>query len=374
MFPGNEAVNQSFRMMIHPSMGGQRVRVTFSNAYGDRPLVLEQVSIARRQAASGAAIVASTAKPLSFRGQRRVSIPAGQEAVSDGADFSFAVGDDLAVSFHAPGPTGPMSWHSEAFSTQYATAPGSGDQTADASGASFSNLDRGWLFLAGLDVQASANSATPPAIVFLGDSITDGFGSTPERNERYPDFFARRLQEAGIEAGIVNVGINSNTVTPARDPLTTGEPAVQRFARDVLARSNLKAVFILEGTNDLSFGKPAEEVYAGLVTLAQQAHARGACMVVSTVLPRNDPPQPFGWDAGVEEPQRQALNRMILASTVFDATVDLGRAMENPAVANQPFQPYFVEGLHPNSTGYEVMANAIEPELLLPAPLGRCRR
>ncbi len=376
-FPGDEAVNQSFRMIIHPSTGGVRVRVRFSNAFGTKPLVLQSVAIGESQATSTPAVVSNT--PLLFGGETYVTVPVGQEVISDGADFRFAAGADLAVSFHVPGPSGPMSWHAEAFTTEYATQPNSGDMTADTSGAAFTNINRGFFFLSGLDVQADpatlpAGSATPPAIVFFGDSITDGFGSTPALNQRYADYFARRLQGAGIVAGVVNTGINSNTVTPARDPITTGQPGLQRFARDVLGRSNLHAVFILEGTNDLSFPKPADEIYAGLVTLARQAQAKGACVVVSTILPRNDPPVPFGWDPATEEPERQKLNALILSSTVFDAVVDLSSVMANPLVPTQPFQPYFVEGLHPNSVGYQVMANAIPFAPLLPAPLGSCAR
>ncbi len=98
---------------------------------------------------------------------------------------------------------------------------------------------------------------------------------------------------------------------------------MQRFARDVLNRSNARAVFILLGTNDLSFPKTAGEIYDGLVTMARQAQAQGLCVMVSTILPRNDPPLPFGWDAATEEPERQRLNQMILASTEFDAVADL---------------------------------------------------
>ena len=377
VFVGNEAVNQSFRMVIRPSTGGIRVRVRFSNAFGTQPLVLENVVIAQRAAPTGPAISANT--PLTFAGARSIRIPVGEEVVSDGADFSFAAGQDLAVSFHAPEATGPMSWHSEAFSLQYASLPNSGDVTGDTSGLSFININRGWFFLSGLDVQADPATllpgrATPPTIVIFGDSITDGFGSAIELNARFPDLFAQRLQAAGITAGVVNMGINSNTVLSNDEPLTRGLPGVQRFAGDVLSRSNLRTVFILLGTNDLSQSKPAEAVYEGLRLLADQARTKGVCVVVSTILPRADPPVPFGWDIATEEPERQKLNAMILASPVFDATVDLSSVMANPLLPNLPFQPYFVEGLHPNPIGYQVLANGIPLEILLPPPMGTCGR
>ncbi len=372
-FTGNEAVEQSFRMMIHPALGGDRVRFKFSNVYGDRPLVIRSVSVAQRLSLSGAAVVADRVVPITFAGGNEVTIPPGAERLSDGGDFSYEFGDDLAVSFHIPGPSGPMSWHAEAFATQYISPPNSGDVTADASGASFSSVDRGWFFLAGMDVQAGGAGA-PFAIVAFGDSITDGFASTPERNERYPDFLARRIQAAGIPAGLVNTGINSNTVGEPLDAVTQGVAGIARFPRDVLERSEVRSVFILLGTNDITAGRSADEIYAGLANIASQAHAAGVCTLVSTILPRNDLPVPFGWDAAVHEPVRESLNELILGITVFDAVADVGKAMEDPLLPNQPFRPYFVEGLHPNSVGMEVLANAIPLEPLLPAPLGSCAR
>lgn len=117
----------------------------------------------------------------------------------------------------------------------------------------------------------------------------------------------------------------------------------------------------------------SEVINTGLVTIAGLARAKGVCVVVSTVLPRNDPSLLFDWDAATEEPQRQRLNELILASTDFDATLDLAAAVASPGATNQPFQPFFVEGLYPNSVGYQVMADAIPLESLLPPPLGRCR-
>ena len=91
----------------------------------------------------------------------------------------------------------------------------------------------------------------------------------------------------------------------------------------------LQSVFVLIGTNDLSSSKPAVEVYDGLVELAHQAHAAKLCIVVSTVLPRDDPPLPYDWNVLTEEPERQALNQMLLASTEFDAVADVATAMAN---------------------------------------------
>lgn len=377
-FVANEAVEQSFRMMIHPTARGDRVRFRFSNVFGDRPLVIRHANVAMRALPTGPAIVEDSLVPVLFAGADEVVIPAGAEVLSDAVDFSHEFGEDLAVSFHVPGPSGPMSWHAEAFATQYMSQPNGGDVTTEASGLSFLNIDRGWFFLSGMDSQdldMQAAGHRPFTIVAFGDSITDGFAGTPELNHRWPDFFAQRLQNAGLPVGVVNVGINSNSVTPARDPVITGLPGIVRFHRDVIARSGVRSVFVLLGTNDITSGVSAEAIYAGLLDLRDQAHAAGLCMVVSTILPRNDPEFPFGWNMAAHAPVREALNDMIMTGGDFDAVTDaLSQALENPLLENQPNNALFVEGLHPNSLGMQMMAEAVPIEPLLPAPLGSCSR
>jgi lysophospholipase L1-like esterase len=375
-FDNNEAVDQSFRMMIYPTVGGDRVRLQLSNVFGTQPLRIENISIAKRQVATGPAIDAASLVPVLVNGQSSITIPVGETVVTDVVEFSYAYAEHLAVNFHVPGPSGPMSWHAEAFATQYVSAANSGDVSQEASGSGLSNGERGWFFLNGMDVQIDlAEEPVPLSVVAFGDSITDGFVSIPDTNGRYPDLLAARIQSMNLNVGVINSGINSNSVNAVRDPITTGIAGTERFAIDVLQRAGVRSVFILLGTNDLSSGATADSTYAGLVNLAQQAHAAGICTVVSTILPRNDPPGIFAWDVATDEPQRQRLNELILTGGDFDfVTDDLATALENPAVENQPNNLLFVEGLHPNPAGMQVLADAIPLAPLLPAPYGSCAR
>lgn len=369
LFIGKEAWDQSFRMMIHPTAPGNRVRFHFSNMYGEQPLEISSANVAIRAYTLAPAIVADTLTPLTFNGEIGVTIPPGETITTDPADFSYEFGDTLAVSFHVPGPSGPISWHAESFALQYASVPNSGDVTRDELGLNFLNGDRGWFFLRGMDIQLQEpvpGPVRPGTIVAFGDSITDGMASTPEMNHRWPDFLARRIQAEGLPIGVVNAGINSNTVTGSPSPETRGEAGVLRFSRDVLQRTGVRTVFVLLGTNDLTIDVSADDIYQGLTDLAMQAREMGVRIVVSTILPRNDPPIPFGWNPTIHEAVRQNLNHQILNSNAFDAVVDLASVMENPLVENQPFQPYFTEGLHPNSLGMQVMADAIPLDVLLP--------
>ncbi|AXQ29801.1 SGNH/GDSL hydrolase family protein [Solimonas sp. K1W22B-7] len=373
LLPGNQAVDQSFRMVVRPTLGGETLRVRLSNLVGDRPLRVGPVQVAQRLA--GPAILPGSGRPVLFGGRDEVTIAPGAEAISDAVDFSYAVGTDLAVSFHVIGESGPITWHAVSFALSYVGLPNLGDSTGDPIGLSFPQPTLGWFFLSGIDVLAPQS---PGAIVAIGDSITDGSYAVPETNTRWPDFLAQRLQRAGIAMGVLNQGINSNTVTRtaiSADSAYQGAPAVERFGRDVLDRAGVRSVLIFEGTNDLGAGVAAEEIHAGIRSLSDRAHAAGLCVVVGTIPPRMDVIPPlFSWKPATMEPQRQRLNELIRADSSFDSLADFEAALALPGTTLPNVLLYFPDLLHPNSLGFAAMAQAVPLEALVPPPVGHCNR
>jgi len=366
LLPGNQAVDQSFRMVVRPTLGGERLRLRLSNLVGDRPLRIGPVRVARRLA--GPALVPGSDRPVLFGGRAEVLIEPGAEAVSDAVDFAYAVGTDLAVSFQVIGESGPITWHAVSFALNYVGLPYLGDSTADPAGLSFPQPTLGWFFLSGIDVLAPQS---PGAIVAIGDSITDGAYSVPETHTRWTDWFAARLRAAGVGMAVLNQGINSNTVTRARDGFA-GPAAVDRFDRDVLGRDGVRAVVIFEGTNDLASGVPAEEIHAAIRQLARRARDAGLCVVVGTIPPRMD--VALGWEPGSMEPQRQRLNELIRADGSFDALADFEAALSLPGMPSLPNPAlYFPDLLHPNSVGFAALAEAVPLEALVPPPAGHCK-
>jgi lysophospholipase L1-like esterase len=369
-FIGEQARDQSFRMIVHPTLGGDVLRVRLSNLKGDRPLRFEPVRVAHRALGIAAAIVPSTDTPVLFNGQTHVVIPPGAEAISDAVALPFADGEDLVVSFRLVGDSGPMTWHAVSFDTQFVSAPGSGDRTGSATGLAFPFLTLGWFFLSGIDV---LREDSPGSIVMLGDSITDGAFQVPATNTRMPDVFARRLQGLGIPMGVLNQGINSNTVTEVDSEPFRGPPAVQRFERDVLQRAGVRSLLLFEGTNDLTAGADAAAVYAGLRNIMRRAQSAGLCVVLGTIPPRDD--ILFGWDRASMEVDRQALNEMIRNDPDADAIADFDVVLRAAIAPTRPNATlYFPDLLHPNSLGFIAMANAIPLEALVPPPAGRCAR
>lgn len=359
-FPNNQAINQSFRMIIHPTIGGEAVRIRLSNLMGDRPVRFENISIAKGNpllpTIDEASKVAITAQGQAFG----IAQP-GEELITDTAAFNYSAGDDLAISFHVAGESGPMTWHAVSFAPQYVSSPDSGDVTSDANGISFNQVSVGWFFLSGLDV---VNPQATGAIVAIGDSITDG--AFQVLNQRWPDFLAQRLNASGQTIGILNQGINSNTVTEARDGYA-GPPLINRFNRDVLERSRVDRVIILEGTNDLGAGVKADDIIAGLENVIAQAREGGLCVFVGTLLPRLD--VAFGWfpdGPTVKEPERQKVNEWIRTTDLIDGVVDFDTVMGLPGNLGIPNAAlYTPDLLHPNSVGFMMMADAIDLEALL---------
>lgn len=367
--PNDHAVDQSFRMIVHPTIGGSMVRVRLSNLMGDKPITLSPIRIAQSLLVTGPTLVPNTDTAVLFDGNSAVTIAPGAEAVSDPVQFSYGVGDDLAISFHVVGETGAITWHAISFGPNYVGLPSGGDSTSDVTGLSFPQPTLGWFFVSGLDVLAPQS---PGTIIAIGDSITDGAYTV--LNNRWTDDFAHHLQDAGIAMGVLNEGINSNTVTVAGNPPGyeyEGPPAVLRFTRDVLQRPGPRSVVIFEGTNDLSAGVSAEEVYAGIRSLVDRAHAANLCVVVGTIMPRsNTPLAPWTADNEIE---RQKLNVLLRAQTDIDGLADFAKATGSPLDPNAPNPAYyFVDQLHPNPVGTQVMADAVPMLALVPPPTGTC--
>jgi lysophospholipase L1-like esterase len=149
-----------------------------------------------------------------------------------------------------------------------------------------------WYQLSEVDVGASDRSK---AVVALGDSITDGHGTTTNGNDRWTDILARRFQLSPCTAdiGVLNAGIGGNRVL--LDQL--GPNALARFDRDVLARPGVSFLILLEGVNDLGMltrdGEVSTARHQALVQeligayqqIVERAHARGVVVIGGTLNP-----------------------------------------------------------------------------------------
>jgi lysophospholipase L1-like esterase len=381
-FPAAEtgARDQSFRLIVQPDLWGKRIRLHFSNVFGDRPVAFDGVYAGLHL--SGGALVHGSNQAVRFGGKTSVTVAPGSSTWSDPVELRFAsgmamlAGRKLAVSFHVPGESGRMTWHAKALTTSYLTAPGAGAKGQLEDGSAYPYTTTSWYFLDTVDVMAPANTRV---VVAFGDSITDGTASTLNGDDRWPNALSRRLHAAyGNRVSVVNAGIGGNQVLgPAeytvQRPFSGGPSAAQRLERDVIGLSGVSAVIWLEGINDFGVNATAEAVEIGMrqVVARLRKSIPGVRVIGATVVSAlGNTSATHG--SPEEDRKRRALNQFIRTGGVFDGIADFDRATIDNATGGMraEFVPDSTTGgagdkLHPNRAGYMAMAASIDLRLLL---------
>lgn len=346
---GESAPNRGYRLVVRTSAGGTHLRVRLSNAFGDRPLAFGRAYAGVQK--EGAALVRGSNRPLTFGGERSVTVPAGETVLSDPLPGRVPAATSLVVSLYAAGAGGPATGHGMAMQTSYTSA---GDHTAEERPDNWTGTTGSWFYLDAVTVRTGSDVG---AVVALGDSITDGWQSTTDKNRRWPDYLARRLQadtDADIK-GVANEGISGNKVLADG----AGQSALNRLQRDVLSHPGVRTVLLFEGVNDIKAhtGVTAGDLIDGYRTVIDRAHAAGVCVVGATVGPFKGW---YEWDAAAEAVRRE-VNEFIRTSGEFDAVADFDRILRSP-YDHERILPFFDNGdhLHPNDTGMQAMADAVQ--------------
>jgi lysophospholipase L1-like esterase len=348
--------NQSLRMVVHTSVGGDRLRVRLSNAFGSQPLAITATHVGIRT--SGAAIVVGSDRAVTFSGSSAVTIPPGALAVSDAVILPVPALSDLAVSIFLSANAGPATTHNLR-GISYVAA---GDATASESPGPYTEVLPVWFFLTGVEV--SASKQIDEAIVALGDSITDGDGSTPDSNSRWPDVLARRLISHHFRISMLNEGIAGNCIL--HDFI--GPNALARFDRDVLGQTEVRFVIVLEGINDIGTSSTlgdltADEIIAGLQQLVRRAHARDLKIFGATLTPFEGTTIP-GYFSLQGEMKRETINEFIRTSGTFDDVIDFDKVVRDPSHPTQLLPAYDSgDHLHPNDAGYKAMGGSVDLSL-----------
>ncbi|HZQ18834.1 MAG TPA: SGNH/GDSL hydrolase family protein [Terriglobales bacterium] len=359
--PPEDMRDMTMRQIVHLSVGGSTLRVHVSNAFGTEPLHFTSVHIAKPLSPSSSQIDPGSDRGLTFAGIVDVTVPAGAEYISDPIDYAVAPLSNLAVTFHLDSPPVIETSHPGSRSTSYYTH---GDLVSAPDLPDAKHIDH-WFQLSGIDVRASANSA---AIVVLGDSITDGHGTTTNGNDRWTDVLAQRLQASSAtrEITVLSLGTGGNHLLT--DGL--GPNALARFDRDVLAQSGAKYLIVFEGVNDLGgltrLGEVPAAVHADLVhriegayaQIVMRAHAAGIQVFGATITP-------FVGSAYYHPPattnaDREAINEWIRAPGHFDAVIDFDKVIRDPQQPDRMLPSYDGgDHLHPSVAGYKAMGEAV---------------
>ena len=354
--------NQTLRLVVQASLGGNRVRIRLSNEMGATPLQVGAARIGLR--AQGSDVAPGTDRALTFGGRASVTIPPGAPALSDPVELHLPPLASVAVSLYLPGTVQASTLHSLALQTGYVSP--AGDHTASAS-LPVERTIAAWPFLTALEVDGTGS-----AIVALGDSITDGTRSTADANRRWTDVLARRLQgERGPGAllAVINRGISANRLSsdnPA-NPLA-GRNAQARFERDVLATSGVRQLVLFIGINDIGNSSVAspltlDDMVAGYRQLIARARAARIAVIGATLAPFEG----AAYYSAQKDALRQAVNAWIRSSGEFDAVLDADRILRDPARPSRLLPAYDSgDHLHPNDRGYQALGEAAVPVVLHP--------
>lgn len=365
--------DQTIRQIVKLSGGGVELRVRFTNEFGSARVEIGGAHVAIAE--EGGAVQPGSDHILTFGGKTTATIQPGAPLLSDPVKISVQPLSNLAISIYLPDTVDSCTCHRTAMQTAYAVP---GDQAAAATLTDAQPLQTRVL-LSAVEV-ASPNLAK--TIVVLGDSITDGVGSTPDANRRWPDLLAKRLvrnHRAALD--VSNEGISGNRVVSDGQ----GDSALARFDRDVLATPGLAYVIVFEGINDIGAaysppiqgpmadyfkrqpGPPvtAEDIIDAYRQMIGRAHAQGIKIIGATIAPYEG----AAYASAEGEAQRQAVNAWIRTSKAFDAVLDFDRVLRDPAhPARIRDGLHAGDHLHGSDAGYEALARSIDLSLFSPAP------
>jgi lysophospholipase L1-like esterase len=362
-FTGDGVVfaDTTLRQTVHLTVTGSRLRVHFSNAFGGAALPITAASAGRPVdgRAGVSSVVPGSSRPLLFGGRAGVSIPVGAHVVSDPVSVPTPPGENptppgenltITVYFADGQESLDLTAHPGSRTTSYLAT---GDQLDRSELSGAVGVDH-WYVVSGVEVLSPA-----AALAIVGDSLTDGRGSTTNGNDRWPDqLFARRpriavLNQAAGGNRILNDGLGPNVLA--------------RLDRDVLATSGVDRMLIFEGVNDIgtAAATPAaqkqvvDDLLFAFEQIALRAHARDLTAYAATITPFGGN-NPYDDPDGLREQSRQTVNAALRRGRLFDDLADFDIAARDPAHPRQ-LNPLFDTGdhLHLNPAGYAALAAAV---------------
>ncbi len=342
--PKESLSQRSCRQVVHVSFGGNSLRMKLSNEFGNAPVDILSVYIADALGDDWK-VNAKTARYLRFGGKKNISLAPGKSVLSDEMKYTLKSGQRLAITINYGEQTPEHATsHRGSRTTSYIIKGVSKPQT------DFSESEKvdHWYNLSSIEVKT--DKATP-VVAILGNSITDGRGSTTNKQNRWTDFLSDALN-AEKPYGVLNLGIGGNCVVEGG----LSEPAMKRFDRDILGQTGVDKLIIFEGTNDIGCsGKNYEHVADTLIAcykiLVAKAKEKGIKVYGATITSTKG----NGWYSFWHEAIRQTVNEWIRNSGVFDEVIDFDELTRDPQDPQRLRPEYSDDWLHLNPKGYEAM-------------------
>ena len=339
---------ETLRQIVQVSIGGNQVRLRFSNRFSKEDLQMVHVEIAKALSEGASPDISpETSRILSFNGKEAVTIKAGQEVYSDPVKFKLEDRMNLAITItYGSAPANTITGHPGSRTTSYFIGK---DAKTDH-----------WYTIESIDVKTANSGAS---IAVLGDSITDGRGTTTNGQNRWTDNLSRRLLAnwRTRKLAVLNFGLGGNCILRGGN----GPVAAVRYSHDLLEFPSVKYIILFEGVNDLGTNPDGPDTAARVIevfnSIITQAHAKGIKVIGATVMPFKH----NGYYTASREEGRQILNRWIRTSDALDGVIDFDAVMsgkEEPDALN-PAYLFENDWLHPNALGYQAMGACIDLNL-----------
>lgn len=344
--------NNSLRQIVRVSIGGEKLRIKFSNKYGTTLLKIKKVIISDSKSQGTSEIDTNSIKTVTFSKKEKVTINPGEEIYSDIINYHLKALSEIAISISFGIVPSELTGHGNSITNSFI------EEGEKINNEIFSseNMTPHWYFIESIEV---VNDNDKKAIVCFGDSITEGVGSTLDKNNRWPDKLAEKLQENKMyeDLAVVNAGIGGNRIC---------DQGLERFEHDVLDIKGVKYIIVLYGVNDMiHLNTTAAEIISAYKQIIEKAHNKNLYIYAGTILPFG---KWFTWDNDREK-DRQEVNEWIRNTKKedggFDAYFDFDNYVkDNKNITNLLEEYDSGDGLHPSAKGHESIANAIEDLIL----------
>lgn len=366
--PAPGLADNSVRQVVRVSMGGDTLRMRFTNEYTNVPVKINAVTIA---VSAGAGILdTTTTKYFKFSGKDSVTMGANAFVWSDPLAFKLDSLAKIEVTIHFGSAPASGTYPGITVHRGSRTVPRvlAGNQVAARTfaGSTTTSQGQGSWVISSLEVRAPQSAG---AVAILGNSITDGFGVTNDSFTRWTDALATKLQSVPRlrRVGVLNSGIGAGNMLSGG----VSTPGLQRYKRDLFDHSGVKWIIILLGVNDIGntgcSTTTSDNMIAAYAQIADSARARGIKVYGATITPFNG----NNYYSVNSEACRQRINAWArgaaLTSGKYDAVIDFDKLIRNPTDTTRILATYNNDGLHPNATGYAFMGNSVDTNLFLDA-------
>lgn len=355
------------------NIDGEKIRLKFSNIYGQEKLVLNQVIIAKRRERSKEIFDFTK---ITYGGSEQITIGSGDEIYTDTIDFTIKNNEVIVISVYFKDETDIYSvcsnWYGKSWYSEFSRGNNTQSQNpmlVDTDDVlpilKFDpNKARHLIGLTEINILPISNIRT---LTLFGDSIT--------HMSYYSDaLFEKILDEFPGQVAILNAGIGGNRLLRDYSRVETipgggtifGPSGVKRFYSNVFEGHFPEDIIVLIGINDIihpyTFNRDQEipsleEYIDGIKKLIEIAHKQNSRIYIGTIMPFKNEENIWYKEA---ETLRREINIWIRQQIDSDGIIDFDFAVRDSLNPQYMCEDYHLgDGLHPNAAGGEKMAQAV---------------